>query len=111
MLPNCKSVESTNVDYVILPKMDFTRSDIEVRCVDDKKRIVETCFTPTDYESLRRPWILQRDLSDEELILNREKVIDSLLENRQIYECFYHPYMDSREVQDKVKTKILKRNG
>lgn len=111
IFPNCKNVESTNLDYVILPKINLNGDRVEIREIDDKSRILDTCFTPVDHESKRRPWILKRDLTDQELYANREQIISDLVDRGQIYECLYHPDITPQELQEKVKTKVLKRDG
>lgn len=84
--PNVTFQQKTSLDMIIFSKIDFESPfAFESKLIskeEAKKRMLETCFTPIDYESHRRPWIYPRNKSDyeieREVALTIEKIVSSV---------------------------------
>ena len=66
------------------------------------------CFTPFDYESLRKPWIMKRDFSDVELFSGSVKLLEEKIREGKVFRLKYNPNFSSEVLQDEVK-KLTKR--
>jgi len=106
---NCNVVEHDKLNAIILPKMNFNITDIEVKKTSNYEDLIYVCFTPTDSESLRRPWIQERIFTDEELLLISKSTLKQTLENNCAFIVDYNPNADSKIIREKFKTKILER--
>lgn len=84
--PNVTFQQKAPLDMIIFSKIDFERPfDFESQIISEEeaiKRMHETCFTPIDYESLRKPWIYPRNKSNNEIerevALTIEKIVSSV---------------------------------
>lgn len=109
IFPNCKLVEKSNIDVIIMPKMNFDIDDISVRQVCDYAETMPMCFTPTDSESQRKPWIMERDNSDEILKKQSIKKLKEKTNQGIVYKVNYNPNMDSIILRHKISEKVLER--
>lgn len=84
--PNVTFQQEAPLDIIIFSKIDFERPyDFESKLISKDeaiKKMNETCFTPIDHESLRKPWIHPRNKSDYEIerdvALTIEKIVSSV---------------------------------
>lgn len=100
---NCELLERHKLDGIIIPKIDFSRDDISVGQVTDIQELHHMCFTPFDYESLRKPWIMKRDLSDVELFDVSVKLLEEKIREGKVFRLKYNPNFSSEVIQDEVK--------
>ena len=107
IFPNCELKENSHSSKIILPKINFDCTEIRVNPVADYKKVLPMCFTPVDYESLRKPWIMARNMDDEELYQRAVKVIQDKVDRGMAYTIDYNPEMDACYIQDQVRQKVL----
>lgn len=105
---NCELLERHKLDEIIIPKIDFSRSSVSVGEVTDIQELHHMCFTPFDYESLRKPWIMKRDFSDVELFSGSVKLLEEKIREGKVFRLKYNPNFSSEFLQDEVK-KLTKR--
>ena len=60
--------------------------------------LLETDFTPDDTESLRNPWLRQRNISRDELLKIREEIIESVIKNVNIKKIVYGINTDAEDI-------------
>ena len=107
IFPNCKLQEKERINKIIIPKINFSNNKIKVESLSDYHKAMDMCFTPIDYESLRKPWIMDRELSNEELQKNSERVLKEKTDNGLVYTVEYNPLANPKYIQEEVKEKIL----
>lgn len=100
---NCELLERHRLDGIIIPKIDFSRDDISIGEVTDIQELHHMCFTPFDYESLRKPWIMKRDLTDVELFDVSVKLLEEKIREGKVFRLKYNPNFSSEVLQDEVK--------
>ena len=101
--PNLELHERHKLDGIIIPKIDFSREDISVGEVTDIQELHHMCFTPFDYESLRKPWIMKRDYSDVKLFDISVKLLEQKIREGKVFRLKYNPNFSSEVLQDEVK--------
>lgn len=82
----------TKLNTIIYPRFDRDFSSVEVMNMNEKekKELIEiTNFTPNDTESLRKPWIRQRKVDEEELLEIRRNFINTIINNVHIKKIKY----------------------
>ena len=109
IFPKCNIEEQTELNTIILPKMNFNINDIKVIETKNYEDLIPICFTPVDHESLRKPWIQARILNDSELATNSEEILKKTIKNNSCFKVEYNPNIDSKELSEKVKKKVLER--
>lgn len=109
IFPNCNLKEQTALNGIIIPKINFNTKDIQIEEIRDYKKLLPICFTPTDRESLRKPWILKRIYNDEELLNKSEYILKETVNKNAFFTVEYNPNLDSQILNKKIKTKILER--
>ena len=100
---NCELLERHRLDGIIIPKIDFSRDGVSTGEVTDIQELHHMCFTPFDYESLRKPWIMQRDLTDVELFSISVKLLEEKIREGKVFRLKYNPNLSSEVLQDEVK--------
>jgi hypothetical protein len=100
---NCELLERHRLDGIIIPKIDFSRDSVSTGEVTDIQELHHMCFTPFDYESLRKPWIMQRDLTDVELFDVSVKLLEEKIREGKVFRLKYNPNLSSEVLQDEVK--------
>lgn len=105
---NCSLGESHKLDAIIIPRIDFDTSDITLTQVTDNQEVHHMCFTPFDYESLRKPWIMQRDLNEVELFDVSLKLIGKKIEEGKVFKLRYNPNFSPKMIQEEVEKKLIK---
>ena len=84
------SLETSKLDMIIFSEIDFKNQYIfESRLLSKNEAIkimLETCFTPIDRESLRKPWIYPRYKSDRQFEIDGRNLIEQIIDNVPI--CF-----------------------
>ena len=101
--------EQTKFNNIIIPKIDFTSNDLKIEVLEDYKKALETCFTPIDKESKRKPWIIERDISDEDLLEISIQRMKEKTDAGLIYTVKYNPNINSHYIKEKIKEKVLKK--
>lgn len=107
IFPNCELEEKERVNRIIIPKINFNDKKVKIEVLSDYHKAMDMCFTPIDYESLRKPWIMDRNLSNEKLQENSERIIKKQVDEELVYTIEYNPLSDSKYIQEEVKEKIL----
>ena len=82
----------TKIDTIIFPQIDLKSTETIVEDMtkeEIRNMLLETDFTPDDIESLRNPWLRQRNISREKLTEIRENIIRSIIENIKIKRVIY----------------------
>ena len=102
-------MKQTTLNGLIITKIHFNIKDIKVEEINDYKEILPICFTPIDRESLRQPWILERKYTDEELYGMSEDMLNNTIMNYPSFIIEYNPNINSIDLKNKVKRKILER--
>lgn len=106
----CCLNEEIDLDYIILPRIDMTNDNhIFIKQGCSFEELSDTCFTPTDTESLRNPWILPRKYSESELDTIASIKLQELIKLRKIFVIEYSANIDSKELQSIIKERVLKR--
>lgn len=100
---NCELLERHKLDGIIIPKIDFSRDEVSTGEVTDIQELHHMCFTPFDYESLRKPWIMKRDLTDVELFSISVKLLEEKIREGKVFSLKYNPNLSSEVLQDEVK--------
>ena len=65
----------------------------------------ETCFTPIDYESFRKPWIYPRKKSDFEIKKDASLTIEKIICSTPIYTVKFGKNIYDEELY--IQTKLL----
>ena len=107
IFPNCNLEERETINKIILPKINFDLDKMKIDVLSDYSEIMKTCFTPTDTESFRRPWIFERNYDDNYLLDNSIKVLKEKVKNGLVYTVEYNPNFESNYLQDQIAQKIL----
>ena len=107
IFPNCDLEERETVDKIILPKINFDIDKLEITNLSDHNELMKVCFTPVDTESLRKPWIMERDYDDNYLVNNSEKILKNKVDSGLVYKVEYNPNLDSCYLQDQIIQKVL----
>lgn len=96
---NIQNVSSMNVDTIIFPNMNG--KSVTVNELDENeiiRRLNESNFTPEDRESLRREWLLKRNITKEEIEENKRKLNEYLIRNKKIFEVEYRRESTKEEI-------------
>lgn len=84
--------------------------DSPIVIVPDKntKRILleQSCFTPFDWESLRLPWIYQRQSLMEEIISNKHNLLSQVVDNTQIIQLEYGFNVSPKKLIKEIRRRI-----
>lgn len=104
---NCSVNEKINFNVMILPKIDYKYNDVEIIKEDNYKNLMKICFTPNDTESLRKPWILERKISDEDLTNISEQKLSEITNENLVYNVFYNPNLEPSYIRKRVKKEII----
>lgn len=94
-------VSRTKLNTIIYPRFDKDFESIEVinMTKKEKKELLEiTNFTPDDTESLRKPWIRQRNINTEQLLEIREDLINTLINSVNIKKIKYGVKTKAEEI-------------
>ena len=79
-----KMISKSKLDFIIAPKINFKdRNIIRISEMDlrDKISLLQNCcFTPTDMESARFPWILTRAKQDTYYQHNANKIFENIIQ-------------------------------
>lgn len=95
----------TSLDLIIYPRFKPEIDNIEVLNMnnDEKKDfLISTDFTPGDTEALRKPWLLKRSTSDEDLIKERNKLIEYIVNNVKIKKIIYGANSEVTEIMERL---------
>lgn len=82
----------TKINTILFPKIDLKCKETIIESMKKEEIIdmlLETDFTPDDIESLRNPWLRQRNISRDELLKIREEIIESVIKNVNIKKIVY----------------------
>lgn len=105
--PDTTFQQTSTLDMVIFSKIDFERSlCFESRLLSNEEAIklmYETCFTPIDYESLRKPWIYPRHTSDYELEREASRSIEKIVSSVLVYLVRFGKDIHDEELYTKTK--------
>ena len=80
-------VARTKLNYIIYPRLDMEFNGIKVLEMPtlEKKELLEiTNFTPNDTESLRKLWIRKRQIGENEILINKRKLINKIMKEVKI---------------------------
>lgn len=107
--PNVTFQQEAPLDMIIFSKIDFERPfDFESKLISKEeaiKRMNETCFTPIDYESLRKPWIYPRNKSDYEIERDVTLTIEKIVSSVPVYVVRFGKDIYDEELY--IKTKFM----
>ena len=87
------------VDTIIFPSIN--NGSVRVKELDEKEiieKLNESNFTPEDKESLRREWLLRRNITKEEIEENKRKLNEYLIRNKRIFEIEYAKESTKEEI-------------
>ena len=102
-LPNLKMLGRVPLSAIIIPKINLDdRSVFDIQKCTSFSQIKENCFTPTDSESLRKPWIYKRNASNQELDTYANERIEYLLDNYPIYLMKFSTDIEGEKIQEKI---------
>ena len=102
---NTYMVARTNLNLILYPRFKPDVQNVEVFDMtrDEKIEFLEsTDFTPEDREALRKPWLMLRDISDEELLIERNVLIDNIVDNVKIKKLVYGAKSSAVEIIEKL---------
>lgn len=91
----------TKLDYIIYPRFNLEFKGIEILDMTDfeKEHLLEvTNFTPEDTESLRKPWIRKRKISEKEILNNKKKLIKKIINEVKIRKIKYGVNTKAEEI-------------
>ena len=91
-------VEKANIDALIFSKANPNWTE-KYECkklsqLDKTKFLLDTCFTPIDYETKRRQWVYFRKISDEQIADNVNSLIKEMAKKIPAYYVEYGKYVD-----------------
>lgn len=99
IFPHIQNVSSMKVDTIIFPSIN--NGSVRVKELDEKEiieKLNESNFTPEDKESLRREWLLRRNITKEEIEENKRKLNEYLIRNKRIFEIEYAKESTKEEI-------------
>ena len=94
-------VARTKLNYIIYPRIDMEFNEIKVLEMStlEKKELLEiTNFTPNDTESLRKPWITKRQIGENEILINKRKLINKIMKEVKIKKIKYGVNTKAEEI-------------
>lgn len=94
-------VARTKLNYIIYPRFDMEFNGIKVLEMSnfEKKELLDiTNFTPNDTESLRKPWIRKRQIGEKEISINKQKLINKIMEDVKIKKIKYGVNTKAEEI-------------
>lgn len=98
---NTEMISKAKLNYIIYPRLyvDYDETEMLEMDENEKKKLLDiTNFTPYDTESLRKPWIMKRNLSDKELIKNKRKFEQTLIKNVKIIKLKYGAKTNAKKI-------------
>ena len=105
--PDTTFQQTSTLDMVIFSKIDFERPlCFESRLISDEeaiKKMHETCFTPIDYESLRKPWVYPRLKDDYELEADAISTIKRIVSSVPVYVIRFGKDIHDEELYTQTK--------
>lgn len=103
-----KHIETSNLDLIIFPKINFENSDIlNIKDLDKElafKLIQTVCFTPYDLESLREPWILERNQSNKLLTSYANNLLLKIITECKVISLEYGKEISDKRLLDAIST-------
>lgn len=94
-------VARTKLNYIIYPRIDMEFNGIKVLEMStlEKKELLEiTNFTPNDTESLRKLWIRKRQIGENEILINKRKLINKIMKEVKIKKIKYGVNTKAEEI-------------
>ncbi len=94
-------VARTKLNYIIYPRLDMEFNGIKVLEMPtlEKKELLEiTNFTPNDTESLRKLWIRKRQIGENEILINKRKLINKIMKEVKIKKIKYGVNTKAEEI-------------
>ena len=94
-------VARTKLNYIIYPRLDMEFNGIKVLEMPtlEKKELLEiTNFTPNDTESLRKLWIRKRQIGENEILINKRKLINKIMKEVKIKKIKYEENTKAEEI-------------
>lgn len=107
IFPHIKNVSSLNIDTVIFPKIKG--DSVRVNELDESeiiKRLNDSNFTPEDTESKRKEWLVQRDISLEQIECAKKRLNNYLIGNKKIFEVTYSKSSTKEEIIKELVKKL-----
>ena len=107
IFPHIQNVSSMKVDTIIFPSMN--NGSVRVKELDEKEIIEKlngSNFTPEDRESLRREWLLKRNISIDEIEENKRRLNEYLIRNKKIFEIEYGRESTKEEIIKELVKKL-----
>ena len=94
IFPKVQVISKSHINLIIIPKFEMQCNEpIIINLSDEEKKniLLENDFTPYDTETLRKTWIKKRVYGDEELIENRDIILNELINKVPIVKLIYGP--------------------
>lgn len=94
-------VARTKLNYIIYPRFDMEFKGIkvlEMPSSEEKELLEITNFTPNDTESLRKPWIRKRLIEENEILVNKRKLINKIMKEVKIKKIKYGVNTKAEEI-------------
>lgn len=104
-----KLQESNQLDAIIIPKLSFNNDKPIITNVEDIQELHHMCFTPFDYESLRKPWIYKRNKSEIELFENSLNILKEKIKMGEVYKLVYNPDIPPDDIKETIYKKLIKK--
>lgn len=104
---NFRSVSSTKLKYLLIPKIDIDGRDFRVMKMSDEEKknvILENCIT-LDNSMWPNPWVEKRTCSEEEIRKNSHELLKKI-DNVQYYYVEYGSKVPSKELCEKLREKL-----
>lgn len=102
---NTYMVARSDLSLILYPRFKPDVQNVEVFDMtrDEKIEFLEsTDFTPEDREALRKPWLMLRNKSDKELLIERNNLINCIIDNVKIKKIVYGAKSSAIEIIEKL---------
>lgn len=96
---------NTNLGRIVIPSLQHdSHGTVELEEIHNPELLMENCFTPYDFETLRNHWVIKRALSDVESKIYSAQRIKEILEKTPVIKLNFSYNASYNEIADKVLT-------
>lgn len=106
IFPETEMIARTKLNLIICPEFDKSFSKVEVTNMffEEKRELLENQnFTPDDTECYRKPWIRKRHIDINEIVSNKEKLKEKLLNEVKMIRLKYGERVKIYDIMKKLE--------